>query len=185
MSISRQQISLSQTENFLKNLNSIMRENWLSKSYIADKMHPVTENRKYPSAGSRAEFRNTLKKMREGTPPTLKFVNKVTTALECSVESLLADFCPMQMNKAGETFADEAIRKGFTIQKFSTKTGIPQGDLARIINRGIDKFNVEQISRLLEKDLNFKLSTLIPFAPQGDRYFVTTHTHLPLRAKRA
>jgi len=160
----RKNISSVEAENFLKNLNSIMQENWLSKNSIADKMYPVTQNGRYASSSNRANFGINLKKIADGTPPTLNFVNKVATALGYSTELLLADSHPMQFNKAGMDFVDEAIRKGYTIQKLSTKTGIPEGDLARIINRGIDKFNADQISRLLEK--NFKLPTLIPFAPR-------------------
>jgi len=177
----RNNISSSEAENFLKNLNAIMQENWLSQNSIADKMYPVHPNGNKASDSKRAAFGNYVKKIKEGTPPTLKFVNKVATALGCSAESLLADTVTKEINKAGKDFVDEAIRKRFNRQKFSAKTGIPQGDLARIINRGIDKFNVEQINVLLEKNINFKLPTLIPFATKDIDIVSLVEKYAPLK----
>lgn len=161
----RKNISSVEAENFLKNLNSIMQENWLSQNSIADKMYPVTQNGRYASIGNRANFGINLKKITNGTPPTLNFVNRVATALRCSAESLLADTVTAEINQSGKDFIDAVMRHGFNLEKFSIKTGIAQDDLVRIVNRGLDKFTADQITLLMEK--NFKLITVIPFAPNN------------------
>jgi hypothetical protein len=144
--------------NFVKNVEQIMQERWLSTIEVARL--------------SNVDYSNLLTQLKNDARPSRKFVYNIAQGLHRSPEALLAPPAEREFSPAAQAFIAEARAKGYTLEETSKKTGISKAKLKLVINKGATnlKLSTEEIIRLQRFNgpntnrPGFSLPILAPFA---------------------